>query len=179
MSVTDPPVVAVFGDSAPRPGEEAYETARAAGRRLAELGYAVANGGYRGTMEASARGAREAGGRTIGVLCSLWRSRPNAFLDRTVTVDNLYDRVGTLIEFGSAGYVVLPGGTGTLVEVAVAWELLCKDFLPPRPLVCVGAFWQPMIDAVCSARPSSRETIRCIAGPEELGEHFPLREGTE
>jgi len=55
------------------------------GRALAELGYVVANGGYGGTMEASARGAKQAGGRTIGVTCSIWKSRPNAYLDEVIT----------------------------------------------------------------------------------------------
>lgn len=173
MPAPDLPTVAVFGDSAPREGSAAYRTAREVGRVLAELGYAVANGGYRGTMEASARGAREAGGHTVGVLCTLWSSAPNEYLDRTVTVDDLYARVAALIEIGSAGYVVLPGGTGTLVEVAVAWELMCKTFLAPRPLVCVGEFWQPMIETIAACKPAAASHIAVAPTPPDLAEHFP------
>lgn len=173
MTAPRPNTVSVFGSGDPRPGEAAYETARAVGRALAELGYAIVNGGYGGTMEASARGAREAGGSAVGVLCSLWRSRPNAYLDSTVTTDDLYARVRKLIEMGTAGYVVLPGATGTLVEIALVWELLCKRLLPRRPLVCVGRFWQPVIESAAAMRPGSRDVIACVDEAGELRRFFP------
>ena len=165
--------VSVFGANDTRRGDEAYETARAAGRTLAELGYGLANGGYGGAMEASARGAREAGGEVVGVLCTLWPLEPNEHLTRTVTTSTLYERLDRLIELGSAGYVALRGGTGTLVEVALVWELLCKKLLSPRPLVCVGRFWRPMIEMMSSVRPASAETIACIESPRELEQFFP------
>ncbi len=60
-------IITAFGSSRPQPGSQAYETAQALGAALAKSGFVVANGGYGGTMEATARGAREAGGTTIGV----------------------------------------------------------------------------------------------------------------
>mgnify|MGYP006290902771 CR=1 FL=1 len=164
--------VSVFGSYEPRDGDGAYEDARAVGRRLAELGYAVANGGYGGTMEATARGAKEAGGRTIGVTCSVWPSRPNEYIDDVVHTDNLMDRIARLIELADGGFVVLPGGTGTLAELAMTWEKLCKRMISPRPLVCVGGFWRPVIEAVTSARPASGASVRIAADAIEMARAF-------
>lgn len=167
------PIVSIFGAGNARQGDSAYETARATGAKLAELGYTIANGGYGGTMEASARGARDAGGRTIGVLCSLWKSRPNPYLDETVVTGSLYERVSKLIELGTGGYVVLPGATGTLVEIAVAWEMMFKGFLPRRPLVCMTPFWQPLLAMMSAIRPHSESYAACAAAPADLHRWFP------
>ena len=166
------PVVTLFGASTPREGGAAYETARATGAKLAELGYTIANGGYGGTMEASARGARDAGGKTIGVLCSLWKSRPNPYIDDTVVTSDLYERVSKLIELGTGGYVVLPGATGTLVEIAVAWEMMLKGFLPRRPLVCMTPFWQPLVAMMATIRPDSEACIAVAPTPADLPRWF-------
>ncbi len=172
----DNPVVSVFGANDGCDGEDRYETARAAGRKLAELGYTVANGGYGGTMEASARGARDAGGRTIGVVCSIWDSAPNAFIDEIVRTESLSQRVETLIELGSAGWVVLPGATGTLVELGNVWEGMCKGWLDERPLVCVTRFWDPLIEMMRSMRPRSGEVIGTAETSEDLEKFFAGRD---
>ena len=183
--IGDKRVVSVFGSGDPQPGEAEYQTALAVGRKLTELGYAVANGGYGGTMEASARGSKEAGGETIGVVCSLWKSSPNPYIDRVISTGNLPERLQTLIELGLSGYVVLPGATGTLAELAWAWELSCRGFLPPqpgapggagarqRPIVCVGDFWRPVIDMMVAVRAASASHVAVAATPDELGRFFP------
>ncbi|MCD6304110.1 MAG: LOG family protein [Planctomycetes bacterium] len=162
------PIITVFGSGEVAPGQEVYELALRVGRRLAELGYDLANGGYGGTMEASARGAAEAGGRTTGVTCSLWSAQPNRYIDRVVVTAGLAERLLTLSDLGRGGYVVLPGATGTLVELAWVWENICKGFMPPRPLVCVGRFWRPVIEAMTAARPRSNRYVRSIDSPDEL-----------
>ena len=164
-------VVSVFGSSGVSGSDAAYEQARAVGRTLAELGYCVANGGYGGTMEASARGAKDAGGKTIGVVCSIWSRRPNQYIDRRVETDNLRRRLETLIELGQAGYVVLPGATGTLTELAMVWEMTCKGILPLRPIVCVGAFWRPLMDMM-SAQHAPDGVAVAVASAGELGQYF-------
>lgn len=167
------PAVTVFGSNDVREGDAAYETARSVGRKLAELGYAVANGGYGGTMEASARGAKEAGGRTIGVTCSLWREAANAYIDETIVTDSLMQRVAKLVELGLAGYVVLPGATGTLVELAVVWEQMAKGLMSRRPLVCVGNFWRPIMKLMAQAKPGSEGLVSVVPGADELERFFP------
>ncbi len=173
MSSAGKTIVTVFGSADPREGDQTYELARATGRALAELGFSVANGGYGGTMTASARGAREGGGETIGVVCSIWKSAPNAWIDRVIRTHSLAERLRTLIDLGGGGYVVLPGATGTLVELAMVWELACKGMTERRPIVCMGGFWQPVIDTMASARPQSEGFVTTAASPEELARFFP------
>ena len=168
------PTVTIFGSSVPRPGSQACDDARAVGRALAELGYAVANGGYGGTMAASALGAKDTGGRTIGVNCDLWPQRqPPTCFDEILHTPDLEHRLAKLLELGSAGYVVLPGGTGTLAELAMVWELMCKKIMPPRPLVCFGPFWSPLIAMMVSERASSARHVQQVECAGQLERIFP------
>lgn len=175
MATGDEAVVCVFGSGDPQPGGPGFQLARDVGRTLAELGYTVANGGYAGTMLASAQGAKEAGGRTIGVTCRRWGAQANAHIDRCVVTESLPERLETLIGLSTAGYVVLPGATGTLQELAAVWERTLKRNLPDRPVVCVGPFWEPLVELMRSAKPGCERIIRAIAGPEGLRSAFPPR----
>lgn len=145
-----PIVITVFGSSRPQPGSQAYETAQALGAALAKSGFVVANGGYGGTMEAAARGARAAGGTTIGVTAETFRSKVNPWIEKEIRVQDWQARLFKLIELG-AGYVVLPGGTGTLVELSVVWEWINKRFIDSRPLVLLGDYWLPVVNAIPKA----------------------------
>jgi len=167
------PAVAVFGSADPCEGDEAYELARAVGGQLASLGYTLVNGGYGGTMEASARGAVEAGGWVVGVTCRAWSSAPNRYMNETVDTPDLFGRVRKLIELGTGGYVVLPGATGTLVELAMVWELVCKRFLPEVPIVCVGQFYQPLMEMMAQQRPRCGGLVAVVRTADELCRHFP------
>lgn len=151
------PVIAVFGSSEPRPGQPEYEIAYELGRGIARAGWILCNGGYGGTMEAAAKGAVEAGGHTIGVTCRVFgRGGPNAYVRQDVPTFDLLSRLNTLVRLGDA-YVVLPGGTGTLLELALIWELINKRLLrgKPRPIVLVGEYWRPVIEAILRAQPDA------------------------
>jgi len=141
-------IITVFGSYESAPGSAEYEQAYQVGYELGRAGFSIANGGYAGTMEASAKGAKAAGAKTIGVTCTAFRrSRANTYIDQEIQTPSLCDRLDKLIELG-CGYVVLPGGTGTLTELAYTWELMNKGFLTARPLVIMGDFWQPVVDLV-------------------------------
>src|SRR3990172_2833734 len=100
-------VITVFGSSRPAPGSEPYETARRLGAALAGVGFRVASGGYGGAMEGVSRGAREAGGKTIGVTAAVFRSQANAGSKEEPRVAPGQGRLLKLVELG-AGYL----GTG-------------------------------------------------------------------
>jgi uncharacterized protein (TIGR00730 family) len=138
-------VISVFGSSAPTPGSPGYEEARTVGRLLAEAGFAVATGGYCGTMEAVSQGAAEAGGRVIGVTCDqieVFRPLgPNRFVTEEIRFPTLPERVQHLVREND-GMIVLSGGIGTLSELAMAWSLLQVAEIPARPLVLLGEIWQ-------------------------------------
>jgi uncharacterized protein (TIGR00725 family) len=165
-------VVSVFGSNDSREGDAAYALAMDVGCTLARLGFTVANGGYGGTMEASARGAKSADGTTIGVTCGIWKSRPNAHIDREISTANLPERLMKLVEVGEGGYVVLPGGTGTLLELAMVWELSNKRFLAKRPIVCVGEFWRGVVDSIRPMSPSAMELVDFAADAAALDRFF-------
>ncbi len=144
--------VTIFGSSLPREGSAAYSQAERLGRLLAEAGYAICNGGYGGLMEASARGARAAGGHTIGITCIVWPRPANPYIVEEVRTPTFPQRLMTLIERGDA-YIVLPGGTGTLAELALTWELMNKGALSKtvggrKPLLAMAPYWQPVIDCL-------------------------------
>ena len=165
-------IITVFGSYEPQAGSVDYEQAYEVGYELAKAGFVVANGGYAGTMEASAKGAKEAGGETIGVSCRAFaRSKVNDYIDREIETDNLRQRMDKLIELGR-GYVVLPGGTGTLSELACAWEMMNKGFLAGRVLVIMGQFWQPVVELVEGSSERSRAMVQRAKGAKELAEIF-------
>ncbi len=142
-----PGIVTVFGSSRPRASEADYEEARALGHALASRGFVVCTGGYGGVMEGASRGAKEAGGRTLGVTAEFFRSRANAWVDQEVRVRTWQERLFELVRRGD-GYVACKGGTGTLVELAVVWEMLNKGVMAAKPFVVLGDFWRPVLERV-------------------------------
>lgn len=180
--------VTIFGSSLPREGSKAYTDAQRLGRLLAEAGYAICNGGYGGLMEASARGARAAGGHTIGITCVVWPRPANAYIVEEVRTPSFPQRLMTLIQHGDA-YIVLPGGTGTLAELALTWELMNKGALSKtvggrKPLLAIAPYWQPVIDclkqesqlnsAEPNASPPAFDTVTLVETPEQAVEHLRL-----
>ena len=140
-------IVTIFGSSKPQVGEPDYALARELGRLLAKAGFTICNGGYGGTMEAAARGAKGAGGSTIGVTMEFVTPQANPWIDKTIVVKTLIDRLMKLIELGDA-YVVLRGGTGTLLELASVWELMNKQVIQSKPVIVFGDFWDSVLETV-------------------------------
>ena len=141
-------MVTVFGSSRPREGDADYEEARVLGRALAENGFAVCSGGYGGVMEAVSRGAKEAGGKTSGVTAEFFSAaKVNAWIDTEVRVKTWEERLFELIRLAD-GFVACKGGTGTLVELAVVWEMLNKSVMTGKPFAVLGDFWRPVLERV-------------------------------
>ena len=139
--------ITVFGSSRPHPGEAEYEEARQLGSELAGRGFVVCSGGYGGVMEAVSRGAKEAGGRTLAITAEFFRAAANRWVDEEFRVVTWQERLFELIRRGD-GYIACRGGTGTLVEMAVVWEMLNKSVISGKPLVVLGEFWLPILDRV-------------------------------
>jgi uncharacterized protein (TIGR00730 family) len=141
--------ITVYGGSYPKEGDLAYEEARELGHLLAEAGHSVLTGGYIGTMEAVSRGAYESGGHVIGVTCDdieNWRAiKPNVWIKEERRFKTLQERLNALIQSCDAA-IALPGGPGTLTEIALTWNLMIVESLPRRPLILVGAGWQAVLN---------------------------------
>lgn len=169
-------IVSVFGTGRAREGDPVYEMARELGRVLAQAGFAIANGGYGGTMRAGAQGAAEAGGTVIGVTCRAFKnSLANEYVTREVVTESLEERLHNLVKAADA-YVVLPGGTGTLLELASVWELKNKKFFDrAKPIVLLGEFWKPLVHLVCRDDPRGAEQVVIATEPAEAVDR--IREG--
>lgn len=141
--------VSVFGGSQPKEGDAAYAEAMELGRLLGQRGHTVLTGGYIGTMEAVSRGAKDAGGHVIGVTCEdieSWRGvKANSWVMEEIRKKTLIERLHTLIHESDAAFA-LPGGAGTLTEVALMWNLMSVESLHRRPLILIGRGWQSTFD---------------------------------
>ena len=163
--------ITVFGTSKAQPGESVFQLAESIGRLLAAAGFSIANGGYGGAMLASAKGAADAGGTVIGVTCRAFkRSAANDFITEEIKTDTLEQRLRKLIELGDA-FVVLPGGTGTLLELADVWEHKNKSFpKADKPIILVGTFWEPLLRMMAIADADSVLYVECAETAEDAVE---------
>lgn len=143
-------VISVFGSSSPRPGSADYESARTVGRLLAQAGFTVQTGGYSGIMAGASQGANEAGGHVIGVTSTqVERYRPmpaNQWVKEEVKCSSLRKRLLYLVDH-CHGAIVMPGGIGTLSEMALIWSFIQVGEIPPRPVITVGGLWQRTLAA--------------------------------
>jgi len=175
-------VITVFGSSRPREGDPSYAEARELGWALAAKGFLICTGGYGGVMEAVSHGAKDAGGQTLGVTAKVFRARANRWVDKEIRVGTWRDRLFELIRRGS-GYVACKGGTGTLVELAVVWEMLNKGVMQRKPFVVLGDFWEPVLQRVREAEqehPSSwneagNRLIQVVSTPAAAADYLATR----
>jgi uncharacterized protein (TIGR00730 family) len=141
--------VSVFGGSNPKPGSTTYQEAYEMGKLLGGAGLTVLTGGYGGTMEATSRGASEAGGHVIGVTCDEIESYrplgPNQWVDEEWRRVTLQSRVDALVENCDAA-IALPGGVGTLLEICSTWNRLVINSISPKPMILLGSGWQKTME---------------------------------
>ncbi len=141
------PCVTVFGSARFREDHPYYTLARTVGQRLARLGFTVMTGGGPGIMEAANRGAKDAGGLSVGCNIVLPREQKiSAYLDRWVTFKHFFVRKVMLVKYSYA-FVVMPGGFGTMDELFEAMTLIQTKKIESFPVVLIGKdYWQPLVD---------------------------------
>jgi len=143
----DRPAVTVFGSARIREGSEEYTNAREVGQRFAEAGWAVVTGGGPGVMEAANRGARDGGGLSVGFNIQLpHEQNENPYLDIELTFRHFYVRK-TMFVKAAEGFVIFPGGFGTLDELFEALTLIQTGKVLHFPVVLFDrGYWQPLVD---------------------------------
>ena len=139
-------IITIFGGSRCKEDSEEYQQARELGGRLADAGFTICTGGYLGVMEAASRGAREKGGRVLGIVMNQFKGEPNRFLTDKVATNHFYERLQNLID-RSVGFVAIRGGMGTVTEISLVWNKLQTRVIKPRPLVLMGECWKPVVQA--------------------------------
>lgn len=179
------PCVTVFGSARFTEEHRYYALARAVGRELARTGFTVMTGGGPGIMEAANRGAKEGGGPSVGCNIELpHEQHPNPFLDRFVEFRYFFVRKVMLVKY-SYGFVVLPGGFGTLDELFETATLIQTRKIEDFPLVLMGRdFWEPMLaflrDTMVAERtiaPEDYHSIFVTDSPEEAVAHIRAAAG--
>jgi len=140
------PAVTVFGSARTRPDDPLYELARTIGRKLAEAGFAVITGGGPGAMEAANRGCREGGGLSVGCNIELPREQSiNPYVDLGVEFRYFFARKTMFVKYAD-GFVILPGGFGTLDELFEALTLIQTGKVRHFPVVLVGSsYWAGLL----------------------------------
>jgi uncharacterized protein (TIGR00730 family) len=143
------PAVSIFGSARTKPGTRYYKMAHDIAFKLSKQGFSVITGGGPGIMEAANRGAKAAGGNSIGLNIKLpHEQKPNDFQDIAINFHYFFVRKFMFVKCASA-YVILPGGFGTMDELFEALTLIQTDKIKDFPVVLVGsAFWKPMLSFI-------------------------------
>ncbi len=160
-------IITVFGSGFTTSDDKLYYEAQIAGKILANNGFTVCTGGYYGIMEAVSKGAKSVNGKTIGIIVDPalntgWKSEPNNYIDEIVKMPNLMERLTELIAIGDT-YLIFKGGTGTLVELSVALELMNKKVMKEKKLIIFNSFWEHIVNLLKQDTAQLSELIeRCI-----------------
>lgn len=143
----DRPGVSVFGSARVKPDSDVYRVAQEIGRLFAEAGFAVVTGGGPGVMAAANRGAKEAGGLSVGFTIDLPHEQdPNPYLDICVNFKHFYARKTMLVK-AAEGFVMMPGGFGTLDEMFEALTLIQTGKVLNFPVVLFGSeHWRGLLE---------------------------------
>ncbi len=158
-----------FGSSRCAPDSAAARQAETVGRLLAEASITVSSGGYDGAMGAVSRGARNAGGRVLGVTTPIFRGRTaNPHLHEEFVEPDYLSRMATLIRQGH-GFVGLPGALGTAAEVLTTWCLLTIGELE-GPFFLFEDPWRPLVSAVMALDEAPAALDRPLHWVSDTGE---------
>jgi uncharacterized protein (TIGR00730 family) len=172
------PAISVFGSARTPEDHPNYALGREVGRRLAEAGYAVITGGGPGVMEAANRGATEAGGTSVGLGIELpYEQRINDYVDVAINFRYFFARKTMFVKYAH-GFVVLPGGFGTMDETFEALTLVQTHKVTQFPVVMIGTdYWRGLLDWVAHhmigdelISPGDLELLDVVDSPAEAVE---------
>lgn len=165
----DRPAVTLFGSARVAEGSKPYESARIVGRRFAEAGWAVITGGGGGVMEGANRGAREGGGLSVGFNIELPHEQgSNPYLDINHTFDHFYARKVCFVR-PAEGFVIFPGGFGTLDELTEALTLIQTGKIQHFPVVLFDSgYWSGLVDWISNELLAERMISAADIGLLEL-----------
>lgn len=164
--------ITIFGSSIPGEDNDQYKFAYQLGAALAIARFNICTGGYGGIMEAASKGAYDNAGFVYGVTIDLWNKNPNPYITVEVREQKLFERITKLLELGDA-YVILQGGTGTLLEFAAVWEYANKNLQSPKPIICHSQMWKEIAYVMNNQMASEKRKtnlIKCCNSVDEIVE---------
>lgn len=145
MTDTQRKIITAFGSSRIQPDDPRFNDVQLLSQKLARSSWNGLVGGHQGMMAAFSQGLTQGGGHVTGVTLEVFPTPPDNTLSEEKRAAHFFERMQMLIEDANA-YLVLPGGLGTLAELAMTWDLLAINVLEQRPLIVYGECWQPLID---------------------------------
>ncbi|QQE10561.1 TIGR00730 family Rossman fold protein [Planctomycetota bacterium] len=159
------PAVSVFGSARTKPDDPVYQQAVECGRKIVEKDFAVITGGGPGVMEAGNKGAFEAGGKSIGLNINLpMEQDPNPFQNYELSFRYFFVRKVMFVKY-ACGFIIFPGGFGTMDEFFEAITLIQTLKIEPFPVVLVGTdFWGGLLDWI---KDTMRDKYKTIS-PEDI-----------
>lgn len=170
------PCVSIFGSAQVRPGDDTYEKTVEIARKLAQNGFHIITGGGPGIMEAGNKGAREGGGKSVGLNIHLpMEQEPNAYADVKLSFKYFFVRKVMFVKYAQA-YIGMPGGFGTLDEIFEAITLIQTKRIKPFPVILVGSdYWKPLrqwIEDTLLAQklisPEDLELVTILDNPDDV-----------
>jgi hypothetical protein len=173
------PCISIFGSARTSPGHKYYDLTVEVARRLAEEGFGIISGGGPGVMEAANKGANMAGGRSVGLSISLpFEQASNQYIDsdKSINFDYFFVRKVMFAKY-SQGFVMMPGGFGTMDEFFEVATLIQTKKFTQTPMICMGSeYWKGLFDWMRSTMlekesnisPGDLELIRLYDTPDEV-----------
>jgi uncharacterized protein (TIGR00730 family) len=166
--------ITIFGSAIPTEDDAQYKFAYELGAALAREGFNICTGGYGGIMEAASKGAYDNAGFVYGVTIELWNKQPNQYITVEVREQKLFERITKLIELGDA-YVILQGGTGTMLEFSAIWEYANKNLQQSKPIICHSQMWKEVVDVMNKQMIIEKrrtDLIKCCDSVDEIVEYL-------
>lgn len=176
------PCISIFGSARTQPGQPYYELTVDVARKLAEEGFGIISGGGPGIMEAANKGAQLGGGKSVGLNIELpFEQHANPFIDRDANLHFEYFFVRKVMFTKYAqGFVMMPGGFGTMDEFFEVATLIQTGKMSPVPLILVGSqYWSGLVDwmketmlqKANNISPNDLDLLKVVDTPEEVVEH--------
>jgi uncharacterized protein (TIGR00730 family) len=177
------PCISIFGSARTEPGNPYYNLAVEIARQLSEEGFGIISGGGPGIMEAANKGARMAGGKSVGLNITLpFEQMPNSYIDRDKSLNFQYFFVRkTIFTKYSQGFIMMPGGFGTMDEIFEIITLVQTGKTSRIPMVLVGKkYWQGLVDWIKNTMlaeehnisPADLDLFTLVDTPEEAVEYI-------
>lgn len=130
------------------------------GKKLAENGYIIISGGFGGSMEQISKGAKKAGGKTIGVTYykfpDLRYHKANEFIDEEIVTKSIFDRISKMMDLANA-FLIFPGGTGTLFEISSVLESVNKGLIDNKPIIFYGNYWESIFESLKNVKITNKK----------------------
>ncbi len=177
------PCISIFGSARTKPGHPHYELATEIARELAQEGFGIISGGGPGIMEAANKGAFLAGGKSVGLNIELpFEQMPNSYIDRdkSLNFDYFFVRKVMFTKY-SQGYIMMPGGFGTMDEFFEVLTLVQTTKVSRIPMILVGKeYWQGLLDWIKTSmlddhqyiHPADLELIHIVDTPKEVVDYI-------